>query len=98
MFWILVTCLWTALLLSPLVLLYLFLPAGRECPRCAAETLLLRPRMLKPLRRLVSLRWCVACGWEGVARAVVLHHPLPKFEVVPEDRDAGDDAPWRSSF
>lgn len=96
MFWLLVMALWLALLLSPLVLLFLFLPAGRSCPRCNAETLLLRSRLLRPVRRLANLRWCTACGWEGVMRNAVLSRPLPKLEVVPDDADDPDaDAPWR---
>jgi hypothetical protein len=97
MFWLLVMALWIALLLSPLVLLYLFLPAGRDCPRCSSETILLRSRLLRPVRRLTSMRWCISCGWEGVMRNAVLTSPLPTLEVVPDDADERDsDAPWRS--
>ena len=96
MFWLLVTGLWAAMLLSPFILLYFFLPAGRECPRCAGETLPIKSRMLRPLRSLASLRWCMACGWEGVARHAVVRRPLPKLEVVPDDGGEFDDqAPWR---
>ena len=59
MFWILVTGLWAAMLVSPFVLLYLFLPAGRECPRCSGETLPIRSRILRPFRSLATLRWCL---------------------------------------
>jgi hypothetical protein len=97
MFWLLVMALWIALLISPLVLLYLFLPAGRDCPRCSSETILLRSRLLRPVRRLTSMRWCISCGWEGVMRNAVLTSPLPTLEVVPDDADERDnDAPWRS--
>lgn len=96
MFWLLVTGLWAAMLLSPFLLLFLFLPSGRDCPRCAAETVAVRSRVLRPLRRLTSLRWCMACGWEGVTRNSVVRRPLPKLEVVPDDANDGDeDAPWR---
>ena len=47
MFWVFVTLLWAAMLLSPFVLLYLFLPAGRDCPRCAAETVPVRSALLR---------------------------------------------------
>jgi hypothetical protein len=98
MFWLLVTLLWAAMLLSPFVLLYLFLPIGRDCPRCAAETVSLRSHCLRPVRSLATLRWCMDCGWEGVARSVVVRRPLPKLEVVPDDRgDAEDDSPWKQS-
>lgn len=98
MFWLLVTGLWAAMLLSPFILLFLFLPAGRECPRCTGETLPIRSRLLRPIRRLAALRWCMACGWEGVSRHAMVRRPLPSFEVVPEDaKGTDDDAPWRSN-
>jgi hypothetical protein len=98
MFWLLVTGLWAAMLLSPFVLLFLFLPAGRDCPRCSCETVPIRSRLLRPVRRLAHVRWCMACGWEGVTRNAVMRRPLPTLEVVPEDaKDVDDDAPWRSS-
>ena len=98
MFWILVTALWAAMLLSPFVLLYLFLPSGRECPRCTHETLPIRSRLLRPFRSLATLRWCMGCGWEGVARNAMIRRPLPKFEVVPDDGgEMDDDAPWRQT-
>lgn len=98
MFWLLVTALWLALLASPLVLLFLFLPTGKECPRCTNETLLLRSRMLRPVRKLANLRWCTSCGWEGVMRHTMLTRPLPTLEVVPDDSDDRDNgAPWRSN-
>jgi hypothetical protein len=96
MFWIFVTALWAAMLLSPFALLYLFLPTGRQCPRCAGETLSIRSRLLRPVRGLASMRWCMACGWEGVARNAVVRRPLPKLEVVPDDGGEPDDeVPWR---
>jgi hypothetical protein len=96
MFWLLVMALWIALLLSPLVLLYLFLPAGRDCPRCSCETILLRSRLLRPARRMVGMRWCTGCGWEGVVRNAVIAGALPTLEVVPDDAgDADTDAPWK---
>ncbi len=96
MFWLLVTGLWAAMLLSPFFLLFLFLPSGRDCPRCAADTVSIRSRSLRPLRRFAALRWCMACGWEGVTRNAVMRRPLLKLEVVPDDRsDAADDVPWK---
>jgi hypothetical protein len=96
MFWVFMTVFWVAMLLSPFALLYLFLPAGRDCPRCAAETVPVRSMLLRPIRGLASLRWCLTCGWEGVARNTVLRRPLPRFEVVPDDKDE-DEAPWRGA-
>lgn len=96
MFWLLVTALWAAMLLSPFVLLFLFLPSGRDCPRCAHETLPIRSGMLRPVRSLATLRWCMSCGWEGVARHAAVRGSLPKLEVVPDDGGESDDqAPWK---
>ncbi len=96
MFWLFVMALWLALLLSPVALLFLFLPTGRDCPRCNGETLLLRSRLLKPLRKVANLRWCASCGWEGVMRPAMWARPLPTLEVVPDDAGETDDnAPWR---
>ncbi|HET7273760.1 MAG TPA: hypothetical protein VFI91_01185 [Longimicrobiaceae bacterium] len=98
MFWLFVVALWTVMLLSPVLLLYLFLPSGRECPRCANETLRIRSRWLRPVRSVACLRWCMGCGWEGIVRTAIVHHPLPRFEVVPDDSQGGDeDATWRSA-
>lgn len=96
MLWVFVTVLWAAMLLSPFILLYLFLPAGRECPRCASETVPVRSPLFAPFRKFATFRWCLTCGWEGVTRTTVLRHPLPRFEVVPDDRDDVDEAPWRT--
>jgi hypothetical protein len=36
------------------------------------------------------------CGWEGVSRNAVVRHPLPTFEVVPDDGgDANEETPWK---
>lgn len=97
MFWVFVTVLWAALLLSPFVLLYLFLPAGRSCPRCAAETVPIRSRVLSPIARIAGLRWCMACGWEGIARHAPHRRPASAVEVVADEvEEADDDAPWRA--
>lgn len=96
MFWLLVMALWAAMLLSPFFLLFLFLPAGRECPRCTGETVAIRSRLLRPVQRLASPRWCLMCGWEGVTRTVVMRRPLPTLEVVPDDGADDESAPWRN--
>jgi hypothetical protein len=96
MFWVFVVVLWAAMLVSPFVLLYLFLPAGRECPRCVTETVAIRSRWLGPVRRFAGLRWCMACGWEGVARTAGVKRPLQDLDMVPDEvEEADDDAPWR---
>jgi hypothetical protein len=99
MFWLFVVALWTAMLLSPVVLLYVFLPAGRDCPRCSQETLPIRSRMLRPFRRLMALRWCMACGWQGVARHASRPATVKPAEALPEpvQEPEQDEAPWRNN-
>jgi hypothetical protein len=96
MFWFFLIALWAAMLLSPLLLLFMFLPSGRDCPRCSGETLPIVSRMLRPVRRITQLRWCSACGWQGVMRHTRVGSPLPKFEVVPDDGgEEQDDGSWK---
>lgn len=97
MFWLFVMALWAAMLLSPFFLLFLFLPTGRGCPRCAGDTITIRSRLLRPVTRFASRRWCLACGWEGMTRNSVMRRSLPKLEVVPDDGFDDDNAPWRGS-
>lgn len=96
MFWLMVVALWAAMLLSPVVILFLFLPAGRSCPRCGAETTPVRTRWMRPVWRVARMRWCLDCGWEGITRNGSWLRPLPKLEVVPDTTgDVEDDASWR---
>lgn len=50
------------------------LPRSRSCPRCRTTTARVRSRTLAVAgwlltgRSLVQRRWCLACGWHGVAR------------------------------
>jgi hypothetical protein len=97
MIWLFMTLLWTVMLLAPVALLIALLPTGRDCPRCTAETLPIRSALLRPLRKLVSQRWCPACGWEGMAR-VSAPQPVPVLELALEhdhDHPVDDDAAWR---
>lgn len=95
MFWMFMTALWVVMLLAPLALLVALLPAGRECPRCSGETILLRHRMLGPIRRFMGRRWCTSCGWEGMMR-YSSRVPAPVLAAVAEHHDeADDDAVWR---
>jgi hypothetical protein len=97
MFWVFVVVLWAAMLISPFILLYLFLPAGKDCPRCSTETVAIRSRWLWPARRIAGLRWCMSCGWEGVARSPGARRPVAELEAVPDEvEEADDDAPWRT--
>lgn len=97
MFWLLVMALWAAMLVSPFLLLFLFLPAGKGCPRCAGDTISIHSRALRPIRRLTARRWCLSCGWEGMTRNVVIRRPLPSLEVVPDDGADDETAPWRGA-
>jgi hypothetical protein len=95
MVWMFMTALWVVMLLAPLALLIALLPAGRDCPRCGGESLPILTRTLRPVRRLLTRRWCTSCGWEGVMR-VSRHLPVPALEVVPDHEEYDDDAAWRS--
>lgn len=93
--WMFMTALWVVMLLAPLALLVALLPAGRDCPRCGGETILLRTRMLAAARRFFGRRWCTACGWEGVMRASSAG-PVPALaHVAGPVEEADDDAVWR---
>lgn len=94
MFWMFMSALWVVMLLAPLGLLVALLPSGRDCPRCSGETLLLRHRMLGPVRRHLGRRWCTACGWEGLMR-FSNRVPVPVLEVAEVRDEADDDAVWR---
>ncbi|HEY0151636.1 MAG TPA: hypothetical protein VGB92_06555 [Longimicrobium sp.] len=88
--------LWIVMFVAPVVLLVALLPAGRDCPRCGGETLSIRSVMLRPVRRFLSQRWCIACGWEGTTRNHLHPQPVPSLELVRAEADeADDDAVWR---
>lgn len=96
MFWIFVVALWVAMLLSPIALLIAFLPPGRECPRCGEDTVLIRSRVLRPVRRFLQQRWCMACGWDGVMRHSSRTRVAPAAEpLTGTPHEADDDAAWR---
>lgn len=95
MFWLFVVALWVAMLISPIALLIAFLPSGRECPRCGSETLPIVSRMLRPFRRFLQQRWCMACGWDGVMRQTAPRPvPEPATERPTAPHEADDEA-WR---
>lgn len=54
---------------------YLLLPRGRACPRCAAELGLVHNPVLHRILPLVEHRWCLECGWSGVVRRKALLSP-----------------------
>jgi hypothetical protein len=95
MFWMFMTALWVVMLLAPLALLVALLPAGRDCPRCASESIPIRVAVLRPVARYLNRRWCTSCGWEGIMR-VTRQLPVAVVETVPEEHDSfDDDAVWR---
>lgn len=95
MFWMFIVALWIAMLVSPIALLIAFLPSGRDCPRCGAETIPIRHRLLLPVRRFLHLRWCMSCGWDGVMRQAPWSRPTPAPETVDAAFESDDDAAWR---
>jgi hypothetical protein len=97
MFWLFVVALWTAMLLSPVVLLFMFLPTGRSCPRCNQETLAIRSRMLRPLHRMLSLRWCMSCSWQGIMRHSAQRRPVASVQTVQESPEEQDSEAWRNN-
>jgi hypothetical protein len=95
MFWLFAMAIWVAMLILPLMLLIALLPVGRECPRCSSETLPIRFVLVQPFRRLVSRRWCVACGWEGISRRANWACAAGKLAPVVQKRsEPEDDAAW----
>src|SRR5437868_14876545 len=60
----------TVLLRAGIVItvVYLILPATRVCPQCAANLTLIRHPVLRHLVPAVEHRWCLTCGWSGIAR------------------------------
>lgn len=58
------------------------LPRGRRCPECGAETAALRAWLGRVLARLptgvmIQQRWCMRCGWFGLARLPRPRVPRP---------------------
>src|SRR5688572_21082231 len=95
MFWLVVTAVWVAMLISPFIMLFIFLPTGNVCPKCESETIRIRSQILRPAYKLVGLRWCLSCGWQGLVRQAPLAAPVA-VELVPDEvEEADDDAPWR---
>lgn len=49
-------------------LVYLILPKGFACPRCSDKLTLIRHPILKRVLPWVEHRWCLRCGWSGMAK------------------------------
>jgi hypothetical protein len=51
-----------------LAVVYFMLPATRTCPHCACDLTLIRHPVMRRLIPIVEHRWCLGCGWNGLAR------------------------------
>jgi hypothetical protein len=60
-----------------LAVVYVMLPRGSLCRRCQVEMVLIRNRFLETVLPVVQRRWCLTCGWNGVARRVRPPAPRP---------------------
>jgi hypothetical protein len=47
---------------------YFLVPRGPLCPHCHVEMLPVRHALLDRLLPGLQRRWCLQCGWHGVAR------------------------------
>ncbi len=75
----------TVLLRAAIVLtfVYLMLPAKRVCPHCGAPLALIQHAVLRRLLPVVEHRWCLGCGWSGIARrARERRHILPQSRIT----------------
>lgn len=91
------------------VVSYRALPVGRSCPHCSSETLQLRVQLLRLVsalhpRSALHRRWCLGCGWEGIARVPVTPIVPARPEAKPKARPTQtldvrsldvDGTPWR---
>lgn len=63
------------------------LPRGCACPVCRSETLgLVAPWLTRCSRLLrgtdLQHRWCMSCGWDGIARILVDGTPLSPSRLL----------------
>ena len=74
----------TVLLRAGIVLsvVYLVLPKALSCPRCADRLTLIRHPVLQRLLPLVEHRWCMGCGWSGLARRARERRQTPRQSRV----------------
>lgn len=94
-----------------LVVSYRSLHVGRDCAQCRHETLRLRAAHLQfadALNPLSSIqrRWCIECGWQGLARIPRREARAPRPQPAQDERPQPtqtltvcslnvDGAPWR---
>jgi hypothetical protein len=91
---LLIVSLWLIPLLLLLLVGYLWMPGGKTCPCCGAETLLLQYPAARLFARRMHLRWCLHCGWEGFTRARRTRRISPPWVIVARDAEETDrDAP-----
>jgi hypothetical protein len=74
----------TVLLRAGIVLsvVYLVLPKAFSCPRCADRLTRIRHPVLQRLLPLVEHRWCMGCGWSGIARRARERRATPRQSRV----------------
>jgi transcription elongation factor Elf1 len=68
------------------VVLYVILPKGFSCPRCASRLSQIWHPVLHRLLPHVEHRWCMRCGWSGlVSSSVARNQPRRALvkEIVP---------------
>lgn len=65
-----------------LAVVYLILPKPFSCPRCADKLALIHHPILRRLVPQVEHRWCLHCGWSGIARRARQPRPLPQSRVI----------------
>ncbi len=61
---------------------YLLLPATRNCPRCAGDLAMIRHRLLRRILPLVEHRWCLGCGWSSLVRRAPRAGPARQSRVI----------------
>lgn len=74
----------TVLLRAAVVLtvVYLILPKAFSCPRCADRLTLIRHPLLQRVLPVVEHRWCMGCGWSGLARRARDRRRVPRQSRV----------------
>jgi len=64
------------------VVVYVILPKGFSCPRCADRLNLIRHPVMKVLLPPVEHRWCLGCGWSGLVARGKPPRPVPQSRVI----------------
>ena len=63
-------------------MVYVILPKGFSCPSCSDRLSLIRHPILKVLLPQVEHRWCLGCGWSGIARRARDRRRFPRQSRV----------------